>query len=108
MIENRANVDLKWVDDGTEKGRVEDRLGNRFLWNGRVRLLDGAIGYRCEKLLPGSSSKPQQQRCPAVARRFFNTVVDGAPLILLESLHKHPGGTKRNYGDETRSGNNHG
>jgi len=101
-IENRADVALKWIDDGTEKGRVEDRLGNWFLWNGRVRLLDGAIGYRCDKMLPG------EQRCPAVARRFLSRTVDGVPRIELESVHKHPGGTKRNHDDGTRSGNNHG
>ena len=76
---------LKWVDDGvSEIGWIEDGLGNKFVWNERVRA-DGAVGYRCIHQLPS------KKRCTAVARRFFydKNTRDRERAIILESPHIH-------------------
>lgn len=83
---NTLNV-LKWIDDGSEQGHIEDQQGNTFIWNKRMRAMNGAIGYRCDKqvVLDGST----KGKCPAVARRFFVNTTDGNPTILLVTPHNH-------------------
>jgi len=89
--------EFKWVNDGTEKGHIEDEMGNKFIWNGKTRM-DGSVGYRCDKIV-GSSVR---QRCKAVARRFFYEVSREERGIVLETLHDHQLPKKRKSMDEQR------
>jgi len=95
LSESRLDV-LKWIDDGTEQGHIEDQLGNTFLWSGRTRL-DGSFGYRCNKTSNGI------QRCPAIARRHLSETKANC-TILLEAPHKHQAPkNKRTTADECES-----
>ncbi len=88
-----------WVN-GPEMGFVEDHLGNQFAWDKQLRK-DGSVGYSCCHKLMGTD---KEERCPAAARRFFNTP-DGVPLILLQEPHNHRSGMKRSADVDTQSGN---
>lgn len=77
--ESRLDV-LKWTNDGTEKGYIEDQSGNKFQWNKRTRQ-DRAIGYRC-------IVKSNGDKCPAIARRYFSEKEEDR-AILLETPHNH-------------------
>ena len=80
--EQKDGVELKWVDDGSDRGYIEDGEGNKFLiWNKRARQ-DGSYGYRCE------FKSESGVRCPAMARRFF-TETEEDFAVVLESLHQH-------------------
>jgi len=80
----QINYVFKWISDGSKNGKVEDQIGNEYIWSGTRK--DGAIGYRCTS----SSVLGRKGRCTAVARRFIKSSKDGADTIQLESQHKHP------------------
>lgn len=85
--EQKNGADLKWVDDGSEKGHIEDGEGNQFvIWNKRARQ-DGSFGYRCK------FKSESGVQCPAMARRFF-TETEQDFAVVLESLHQHSGQKK--------------
>ena len=87
--------DFTWKEDGTEKGRIEDKLGNKFICNSKPRV-DGSVGYRCTKMVGSSVGK----RCQAVARRFLNEEDGTERVILLVMPHDHPLMKKRKAMDE--------
>lgn len=76
----RRLVVLKWTNDGTEEGYIEDQSGNKFQWNKRTRQ-DLAVGYRCVV-------KSNGDKCPAIARRYFSEKEEDR-VILLETPHNH-------------------
>jgi len=82
--ENQSKLDvLKWIDDRSEKGYIEDCYGNKFTWNHRKT---AAVGYRCVKMV--ESDESTLKRCPGVARRYFGT--NGKQRsIVLEKPHDH-------------------
>ncbi len=96
--EGIPGYELNWVDDGTDKGYLEDQLGNTYHWSEMRQ--DGVMDYRCIK----SAGLSTQNRCTAVARRRMLSEPQGSCTILLLSLHKHPL-QKRKMSDECDSGN---
>jgi len=90
---------FKWIN-GPDMGFIVDHVGNKYTTNGQTRK-DGSLGYRCCHKMMGAY---KEERCPAVARRFFDTE-DGVPLILLQEPHRHHLGTKRSSDGGTQSGN---
>lgn len=82
--EGIPGYELSWVDDGTDKGFLEDQLGNTYHWSETRQ--DGVMDYRCIK----SAGLSTQNRCTAVARRRMLDEPERSCTILLLSLHKHP------------------
>ncbi len=90
---------LEWID-GPDMGLVVDQIGNTYKWNRQVRK-DGSVGYRCCYKMRGPY---KEEKCRAVARRYFKTA-DG-PMILLTEPHDHASsGMKRSADAGTQSGN---
>ena len=80
--------DLKWIDDETEMGHIEDGAGNQFfIWNRRARK-DGSYVYRCE------FKSESGIQCTAVARKFFSKAKENCAVVL-ESQHQHSDLKKR-------------
>ncbi len=80
--EEQIAYEFKWVNDESKNGKIEDQIGNEYIWSGTRK--DGGIGYRCSNLFGRKS------RCTAVARRYLKKNEDGTDKILLESPHHHP------------------
>ena len=73
---------LKWVDDGTERGYIEDGEGNKFVISNKRARKDGSYGYRCQ--FTSESGK----KCPAMSRRFFSETEEDFAVVL-EIQHQH-------------------
>jgi len=82
--EEQISYEFKWISDGCKNGKVEDQMGNEYIWSGTRK--DGAIGYRCTSV----SVLGRKGRCTAVVRRFIKSSKNGTDTIQLESQHKHP------------------
>ena len=82
LKEETAGFVFQW-SDGPKKGIIQDQFGNVYVWNNckKVRK-DGGIGYRCTSF----AGVFEHQKCPAVARRYVNSL-DGTSLIKLEMEH---------------------
>lgn len=78
--EENAGFVFKW-SDGPKKGIIQDQFDNVYVWNNKVRN-DGGIGYRCTS----EAGVFEHQKCPAVARRYVNSL-DGTSIIILEMEH---------------------